>query len=244
MKVLIVDDEPIAQDILRKFLDRVPYLEFLEKCDNAIEALQFIKDYKPDLVFLDVQMPEMTGIEMLNIIRDNRPFIILTTAYPNYALEGFDLDVVDYLLKPIPFDRFLKATNKCYEMYKLKVTNSAYIEGVSASSEFDNSYIWVKEGKKLAHLSIEDIVVVKAMKDYMEIFLKDRKVIAHVTMNKLETILSPPKFLRVNRSCIVRKSAIRSIQDMRIETILINEEKIVIGTTYWEGLKFQFKELF
>lgn len=243
MKVLIVDDEPIAQDILRKFIDRVPYLEFLEKCDNAIEALQFIKDRKPDLVLLDVQMPEMTGIEMLNIISDNRPFIILTTAYPNYALEGFDLDVVDYLLKPIPFDRFLKAVNKCYELHKLKTSKSTYVEH-AVPSEFDGAYIWVKEGKKLVHLSIEDIVIVKAMKDYMEIFLKDRKVIAHITMNKLETILPPPRFLRVNRSCIVRKSAIRSIQDMRIETILINEEKIIIGTTYWDGLKAQFKELF
>lgn len=243
MRVLIVDDEPIAQEIIEKFTGRVPYLQVIGKCDNAIEALEEIRELKPDIVFLDIQMPEMTGMEMLNILRDNRPFVILTTAFPDFALDSYDMDVMDYLLKPIPFDRFLKAVTKCHDLFKLKRLQIAD-RPTKPPAEIDATYIWVKEGKKLVQLILEDIVMVKAMKDYMEIFLLDRKVIAHITMNKLEMILKQPKFLRVNRSCIIRKTAIRSVQDMRIETILKNEEKVIIGNTYWEDIKPQMKELF
>jgi len=246
MTVIIVDDEPIAQDIIAKFIGMIPYLQLIKTCDNAIEAIDAIQEHKPDLVFLDVQMPQMTGLEMLNVSKFSNSFIVLTTAFPNFALDGFNLDVTDYLLKPIPFERFLKAVNKCYNLFKLNQANSALPEisvnhGATAS---DKTYIFVKEGKKLVQICVEDIIMVKALKDYMEIFLQDKKVIVHITMMKLETILTPPLFLRVNRSCIVRKTSIRSIQDLHLEIELKLEERIVIGNTYWETLRVDFKELF
>lgn len=247
MTVIIVDDEPIAQDIIEKFVGMVPYLKLVKKCDNAIEALTDIKILKPDLVFLDVQMPEMTGLEMLKILKNHHACIVLTTAYPNFAIEGFNMDVIDYLLKPIPFERFLKAANKSYDYFKL-IKGSAAIESdlLTKSNTLGDArnHIFVKEGKKLVQLCVEDIVMVKALKDYMEIFLKDRKVIVHITMSRLEAILVPPQFIRVNRSCIVRRTAIRSIQDMHLETELKLDERIVIGNTYWEMLKSEFKEQF
>uniref|UniRef100_F4C9Y2 Two component transcriptional regulator, LytTR family n=1 Tax=Sphingobacterium sp. (strain 21) TaxID=743722 RepID=F4C9Y2_SPHS2 len=246
MKVLIVDDEPIAQDILEKFVARIPFLELLGKCDDAIEALTMIHDHKLDLVFLDIQMPEMTGLELVRVFSDHRPQVIFTTAFPQFALDGFNLEVCDYLLKPIPFERFLKAVNKAHEFFKLKQTAELGVkeEQWQDAGSLDDTYVWAKDGKKLVRFLLDDIVVVKALKDYMEVLLPDRRVTIHITMNRLENILCPPKFLRINRSCIVRKNAIRSIQDMRIETILQDEEKIIIGGTYWESLKAHFKELF
>lgn len=243
MTVIIVDDEPIAQDIIEKFVGMVSYLQLITKCDNAIEAINAIQKHKPDLVFLDIQMPQMTGLEMLDILKMNHSLVVFTTAFPNFALEGFNLNVTDYLLKPIPFDRFLKAVTKCYSLVKLRKAES--------QSQFNSSghpaaetHIFVKEGKKLVQICIDQIIMVKALKDYMEIFLKDRKVIVHITMCKLEEILTAPVFLRLNRSCIVRKKSIRSIQDLHVEIDIELEEKIVIGHTYWEELKSDFKELF
>lgn len=247
MTAIIIDDEPIAQDIIVKFVGMIPYLQLLKICDNAIEGIDAIQKYKPDLVFLDVQMPEMTGLEMLKVLNVNDTAIVLTTAFPNFALDGFNLDVTDYLLKPIPFERFLKAVNKCYNLFKLKQEKKALpaeqlirLQPVAT----EKTHIFVKEGKKLVQICIENIIMVKALKDYMEIFLLDRKVIVHITMAKLETILTPPLFLRVNRSCIVRKTSIRSIQDLHLEIELKLDERIIIGNTYWESLRSDFKELF
>lgn len=246
MSVMIVDDEPIAQDIIEKFVGMVPYLKLIKKCDNAVVALHDIQELKPNLVFLDVQMPEMTGLEMLKILRHNTASIVLTTAFPHFAIEGFDMDVTDYLLKPIPFERFLKAVNKSYDHFKKNKSLQQQTEVMPKAPGPENAknYIFVKEGKKLVHISIEDIVMVKALKDYMEIFLRDRKVIVHITMARLEEILLPPVFIRVSRSCIVKKTSIRSIQDLHLETELKSEDKIVIGSTYWEILRTEFRELF
>jgi two-component system LytT family response regulator len=247
MTVVIVDDEPIAQDIIERFVGMVPYLKLVKKCDNAIEALNDIKILKPDLVFLDVQMPEMTGLEMLKILRNYQSSIVLTTAYPDFAIEGFNMDVIDYLLKPIPFERFLKAANKSYDYFKLLKASGSVENEIITSSEATGEtkkHIFVKEGKKLVQICLDEIIMVRALKDYMEIFLKDRKVLVHITMLRLEAILVPPQFIRLNRSCIIKRTAIRSIQDMHVETELKLDERIVIGTTYWEMLKSEFKEQF
>jgi len=246
LTVIIVDDEPIAQDIIETFVGMVPYLKLLKKCDNAIEALQEIQNLQPDIIFLDVQMPKMTGLEMLKVMRNNKTQIILTTAFPNFALEGFNLDVSDYLLKPISFERFFKAVNKVAELCRLnKLSEAERISGEPGATggldQVKNS-IWIKQDKKLVHVHLEDIIMVKAMKDYMQVFLPDKKVIAHITMSRLQEILCPPIFLRVNRSCIVRKTAIKSINGNIIETGL--DEEIVMGVTYRDVIKSEIKELF
>ncbi|TDS14855.1 LytR/AlgR family response regulator transcription factor [Sphingobacterium paludis] len=240
MNVLIVDDEPIAQEILKKLAARVSFIEVIGCCDNAISALEFINTANPDLIFLDIQMPEMTGVEMLSMMERRGAQVIFTTAYPEYAIDGYALDATDYLLKPIPFDRFLKAVNKAHIRFK----NSQQFNTKPDQAHVDMDSIWVKEGKRLVQIYLKDIVMVKAMADYMEFVMLDSRVIVHVTMSKLEELLPTPTFLRVNRSCIVKLSAIRSIQDLQIETILPKEPRISIGATYWDSVKSHFKELF
>lgn len=243
MKVLIVDDEPIAQQILESFSRKVPYLEVVATCDNAIAALQAIQELQPDLIFLDIQMPEMSGLEMLRMLNQRKIITILTTAFHEHALESYELDVMDYLLKPIAFDRFLKAVTKANEFYKLRNASNETAMAKRPSGE-TKTYVWAKEGRKKVQICIEDIVMVQAMKDYMELLLPTGKVIVNVTMAKMEEYLPAPFFLRINRSCIIRKNAIRSIQDMHIETILPLAKRIPIGPTYWEEVKKHMIELF
>jgi len=242
MKVLIVDDEPIAQQILENLSRKVSYLSIVGICDNAIMALESIQETQPDLIFLDIQMPEMTGLEMLRILRQRNILVIFTTAYHEYALESYELDAVDYLLKPVAFERFLKAVTKANELFKLKQIQHSSV-AVPKSGETKN-YVWAKEGRKRVQICIEDIILVQALKDYMELQLPTGKVILNITMNKIEELLPPPFFLRVNRSCIVRKSAIKYIQDMHIEINLPTIKRIPIGPTYWEDVKKHIVELF
>ncbi len=245
MKVIIIDDEPIAQQILESFSKKVPYLEIVSICDNAIGATQAIQQLQPDLIFLDIQMPEMSGLEMLRISQKQNLMVILTTAFHEHALESYELDVVDYLLKPFSFERFLKAVIKANNLYKMQ--NLQYDRGPFTKMQNGGmkTYVWANEGRKKVQICIEDIIIVHALKDYMELLLHDNgKVILNITMSKLEQYLSPPFFLRVNRSCIIRQSVIKNIQDMHIETTLPMAKRISIGPTYWEDMQKHLIDLF
>lgn len=241
MKILIVDDEPIAQEVIQKLAGKIPFLEIVGCCDDAFSALEAISILQPDLIFLDIQMPGMTGVEMLRVVQRNNAQVIFTTAYPEYALEGFELNVTDYLLKPIPFERFFQAVNKAYLWY---LKNQQEMSANDDLIRTDQEYIWVKEGKKLVQIRLLDIVVVSALADYMEFIMPEGKVVVHVTMAKLEKLLPSPSFIRVNRSTIVRQGAIRSIEDLHIETILPQLNRIAIGPTYWDSVKEHIKEIF
>ncbi|MDR2272206.1 MAG: response regulator transcription factor [Sphingobacterium sp.] len=241
MKILIVDDEPIAQEVIQKLTRKIPFLEVVGICDDAFSALEMINSLQPDLIFLDIQMPGMTGVEMLHVVQRNSAQVIFTTAYPEYALEGFDLNVTDYLLKPIPFERFFQAVNKAHVWY---LKNQKEINTNDDLIRTDQEYIWVKEGKKHVQIRLLDVVIVRALADYMEFIMPEGKVMVHATMSKLEKLLPAPAFIRVNRSTIVRQGAIRSIEDLHIETILPKLERIAIGSTYWESVKEYIKEMF
>ncbi|MEN5055865.1 LytR/AlgR family response regulator transcription factor [Sphingobacterium kitahiroshimense] len=240
MRTLIVDDEPIAREIIRKLASKIPFLEIVGSCDDAFSALEVIHKQQPDLIFLDIQMPGMTGVDMLRLVERNGIQIIFTTAYHEYALDGFDLDITDYLLKPIPFERFLQAVNKAHISF-LKGQKMNQSEDVVKT---DREFIWVKEGKKLVQIRLLDIVMVRAMADYMEFIMAESKVLVHITMAKLEMIMPSPTFIRVNRSTMVRQCAIRSIEDLQIETILPEQERISIGPSYADTVKKHIKEMF
>lgn len=245
MKVVIIDDEPIAQQILETFSKKVPYLEVVGICDNAIEAIQVIQEKRPNLIFLDIQMPEMSGIEMLRILQKQNMMVILTTAFHEHAVESYELDVVDYLLKPISFERFLKSALKANNLYKMQGLQQDHIPFTKMQNGEMKTYVWASEGRKKVQICIEDIIIVHALKDYMELLLPDNgKVILNITMSKLEKYLTPPLFLRVNRSCIIRKNVIKNIQDMHIETTLPMTKRISIGPTYWEEMQKYITELF
>ncbi|RDV11512.1 DNA-binding response regulator [Pontibacter diazotrophicus] len=240
LSCLIVDDEPIAQDIIEKYIAKVPFLNLLDKCDNAIDALELIRELQPDLIFLDIKMPEMTGLELVRVISNYQLHVILTTAYPDYALEGFELEVAGYLLKPISFDRFLKAVNKVYEIASLQwKVNAAQVQETQERSN-QPQFLWVKQDKKLIQINTEEIILVKGMKDYVQFFLPGEKVITHMTMAKIEDRLPSSQFLRVSRSYIVRKSAIKAIHGNTVETEL--KEEIIIGSTYREMIKKEILE--
>lgn len=254
LRCFIIDDELPARAVLEKFINRVPFLELIGQNDNAVDALFLVQQLQPDLIFLDIEMPEMTGIEFLKALALPRPQVIMVTASPQYAVEGFELNVVDYLLKPVAFDRFLRAINK--------VTRDTTSQGqqpatpatpavnqpispakpetdVQLNTDGETEFFLVREDKKLIKVVPGEIILVEAMKDYLTIHLQGRTIMIHMTLTKMEDMLPANQFLRVNRSYIVRKGAIKEIDGNLITTV--DDKRVPIGVTYrdsvWEAMK-------
>lgn len=233
INVLIVDDEPLALDILENFVARIPELHLVKRCENAIEAIEALEENDIDLMFSDIQMPQMTGVELLKTLA-NPPLVVFTTAYSNYAVEGFELNVLDYLLKPIAFDRFEKAVQKAIANLDLreKVEHS---EDEILSAEVD--HIYVKSDKRLIRVKYTDMIYIEGLKDYVIIRMDSGRVITLQTMKSLEEKLPRNMFRRVHRSYIVSIDKIRAIEGNMIEVLekgLI--KKIPIGKNYKDEL--------
>ena len=254
LRCFIIDDELPARAVLEKFINRVPFLELIGQSDNAVDALFTVQQIQPDLIFLDIEMPEMTGIEFLKSLAAPRPQVIMVTASPQYAVEGFELNVVDYLLKPVAFDRFLRAINKINRDVAdrgsqpvVAPTNVVIQPAPSAKAEAEvqvnpqgeTEFFLVREDKKLIKVVPSEIILVEAMKDYLTIHLKGRTIMIHMTLTKMEDMLPANQFLRVNRSYIVRKGAIKEIDGNLITTV--DDKRVPIGVTYrdsvWEAMK-------
>jgi two-component system, LytTR family, response regulator len=234
---LIVDDEPFAQDLMRRYVDRLAYLDLVGVCQNSLNALEVIHNTNPDLIFLDINMPEVSGMEMVKMLAGLRPYIIFTTAYTNYAAESYDFGIVDYLLKPISFDRFVRAVSKVSEQMELKNNvwggdvNSSSGRKPSTESEYlTEKFFMVKSEKKLIKINIDEIVYVEGMKDYLKIHLANAMVIVHMTITKMEEILKKHQFIRINKSYIVNIREISAINGNELE--LSNKQKVTIGATF------------
>lgn len=224
IRTLLVDDEPLALDILESYVAKLPDLELVGRCENAIQANEIIRTGEVDLVFMDIQMPQMTGIELLKSL-SNPPSIVFTTAYAEYAVEGFELNATDYLLKPIAFDRFLKAVNKVQE----SITKTSD----SKSDEF----FFVKADKKLVKIHYSEILYIEGLKDYVIIKKEEGRVIALQTMKSLESKLPSDNFMRVHRSYIINVSKIKAVVGNSIEIVEAGKPKsIPIGKNYKEDL--------
>ena len=229
MKCIIVDDEPLAQEVIENYVARVPELQLVKKCDDAMQAFGFLRKEKVDLIFLDIQMPVIDGLGFLKSMK-NTPAVIITTAFPQHALESYDFDVVDYLLKPISFERFLKAVHKALDMKK----NSSVEEGRESTE-----YIFLKVDSKLVRVNFDDVLYIEGMKDYLKIFLRDKFLVVHMTMKKIEELVPAGRFVRVHKSYIVSVPAIKSIVGNYIE---LADKHIPIGANYKEELiKIVFK---
>jgi len=225
IKTLIIDDEPLALDIIETYIDKIPDLELVAKCDNAIEANEILQKEEIDLVFLDIQMPQMTGIELIKSL-SNPPTFVFTTAYAEYAVEGFELNAVDYLVKPIAFDRFFKAVNKAKESMDPKV-------GTTNSDDF----FFVKADKKLIKIHFNEILYIEGLKDYVIIKKESGRVIALQTMKSLQSKLPSDLFMRVHRSFIVNIGKIKAVVGNSIEIVESGKPKsIPIGKNYKEDL--------
>lgn len=232
IRCLVVDDEPLALDILEDYINKVPFLTLVKTTTSAIEGLSLVQSDAIDLVFLDVQMPELTGIQFLKII-NGKCDVILTTAYSQYALDGYELDVVDYLLKPIAFDRFYKAAQKVLQ--NNGNGNIALAEQVPAPSSHD--FIFVKTEHKIQKIYLDDILYIEGLKDYISIFTKTERIITLQNMKKMEESLPAKSFIRVHKSYIVALGKIESIERSRIQ---IGDKIIPIGDTYRE---YFFKQI-
>ncbi|RZK40489.1 MAG: response regulator transcription factor [Pedobacter sp.] len=230
IKCIAVDDEPLALDIIEDYISKVPFLELVKRTENAIEALQLVQAGGIDLVFLDIQMPDLTGIQFLKIANGKANYI-LTTAYSQYALESYDLNVSDYLLKPIAFDRFYKAVEKVRtQMQKEEVPVPApepTPAPVAAAPVQD--FIFVKTEHKIQKIQLDDILYIEGLKDYISIFTKTERVITLQNMKKMEETLPKGEFIRVHKSYIISIDKIESIERSRIA---IAGKVIPIGDTY------------
>jgi two-component system LytT family response regulator len=234
LKCIAVDDEPLALDIIEDYVSKVPFLELVKRTENAIEALQLVQAGGIDLVFLDIQMPDLTGIQFLKIA-NNRASYILTTAYSQYALESYDLNVSDYLLKPIAFDRFYKAVEKVHKQH-LKDAETVVAAPVPPAPVVQapvaqpvQDFIFVKTEHKIQRIELKDILYIEGLKDYISIFTKTERVITLQNMKKMEETLPASQFIRVHKSYIIGLDKIESIERSRIS---ICGKIIPIGDTY------------
>ncbi len=226
IKAIIVDDEPLALDVLETYIEQLPNIELVQKCSNAIEANEALKNHDIDLMFLDIQMPQITGVEFLKSL-NNPPKVIFTTAYPDYAIEGFELNASDYLLKPISMDRFMKAVNRVSEQIELE-------QGDVADNE---EFFFVKADKKLIKVMFNDILYVEGLKDYVIIKRNDSRIITLQTMKSLEAKLPSSIFKRVHRSYIMNLNKINAVMGNMIEITEKGEKKhIPIGKNYRDQL--------
>lgn len=232
IKCLIVDDEPLALHIIEDYIAKVPFLQLIKATTSAIEAITIVQDGGVDLVFLDVQMPELTGIQFLRIA-NGKTKVILTTAYPQYALEGYELDVVDYLLKPIAFDRFLKAVQKAQKIIEPVAAKPVAVkEEVPTQAPYDDflsDFIFVKTEHKIQKVYLHNILFIEGLKDYISIFTTEERIITLQNMKKMEDVLPERHFVRVHKSYIVALNKIDSIERSRI---FIGDKIIPIGDTY------------
>ncbi len=218
IKAIIVEDEPIARSGLESYVKDVDFIEICALCENAVEANNAINLHPPDLMFLDIQMPRLTGIDFLKSLY-HPPMVIFTTAYPNYALQGFELDVVDYLVKPYPFDRFLKAVNKARDLYLLRKEKTS----VPAKSP---DYFFVKADNKYERVIFNEIIFVEAMENYVVIYTETQRIITMMTMIAMEESLPGERFIRCHKSFIVNINQIRAVEGNELN---VGNQKIPVS---------------
>ncbi len=228
IRCLVVDDEPLALHILEDYISKMPFLTLVKATTNPIEALQLVQEGGIDLVFLDVQMPELTGIQFLRIA-NGKSKVILTTAYSQYALEGYELDVIDYLLKPIAFDRFFKSVQKAQTIIQPSSKPEVKQETSNPQNDFLSDFIFVKTEHKIQKVYLNDILFIEGLKDYISIFTPAERIITLQNMKKMEDALPEKHFIRVHKSYIVSINKIDSIERSRI---FIGDKIIPVGDTY------------
>lgn len=227
---LIVEDEPLARNLLTEYVKKVPFLNLVKACSNPMEALEVLRSNTIDILFLDIQMPEITGITLLKILQ-KKPMVILTTAYSEYALESYELDVVDYLLKPITFDRFLKAVDKASQRIN---SPGLHQNNEKPPGEASQDFVFVKDGTKLVKINLEDILYVEGLKDYVTIHTKTQKVVTLQRLKSLEMQLPADKFIRVHHSYII---ALKAIDVVHKGEVQIGNAMIPISDSYKKAFK-------
>ena len=226
---IAVDDEPLALDIIKKYTEKIPFLSLTKTFDNAIDVIEFLKNNSVDLIFLDIEMEELTGIQLLKVLTI-KPKIILTTAYDSYALKGYEFDVSDYLLKPFSFERFFKSVTKVYEQVLLEKGHEIKSEHNEIKSIHpEEDYFFVKTEFRFQKVSYADILYIEGQGDYLAIVTVHGKIMTLQNFSKIENILPPSRFIRVHKSYIVQLNRIEKIEKSRIK---IGDKSLPISDTY------------
>lgn len=225
MKCVIIDDEPLALGLLESYIAKISFLELVASCSDGFEAMTVLQEQKIDLIFTDIEMPNFSGIDIIKSADYKESMFIFTTAYPHYAIEGFNLNVTDYLVKPIPFHRFLKAVTRAHDMFKLKKE-----EPVAVVDKEEQQFIFVKSEYENLKINLDDIKYIESLKDYIKIYTnKDKPILTLSSLKGFEEKLGSSKFIRVHKSYIVSLKHIYSVQRNRI---VIGEKWIPIGLNY------------
>jgi DNA-binding LytR/AlgR family response regulator len=225
MKCIIIDDEPLALELLEDFISKVPFLELVGSCSNGFEATTILQAQKIDLIFTDIEMPDFSGIDFIKSL-DNKPLFIFTTAYSHYAVEGFNLNAIDYLVKPIPFHRFLKAATRAQSLLKSKTEEEIPVTNLETTPEF----IFVKSEYENLKINLADIKYIESLKDYIKIHThREKPILTLSSLKSFEEKLGKVNFIRVHKSYIVSLKHIYSVQRNRI---IIDNNWIPIGLNY------------
>jgi two-component system LytT family response regulator len=227
IKSIAIDDEPLALDIIREYCSKVPFLDLIRTFVNAIDSIEFIRNNKIDLIFLDIQMEELSGIQLLNALTV-KPYVIFTTAYDTYAIQGFELDVVDYMLKPISFERFVKGVDKVYEKIQIEERLKSRPDAVVPLTPGD-PFFFIKTETRIEKVRYSDVLYIEGMGDYWRIITTTKKIMSLLNFKKLEEILPPGRFVRVHKSFIVALDKIESVERNRIR---IADRLIPVSETY------------
>ena len=225
IKCLIVDDEPLARDVLKRYIAELPILEVAGECASAVQAMIFLQQNSVDLIFLDIRMPQLNGTDLLKTVK-NLPKVIFTTAFAEYALEGYELDVVDYLLKPIRFDRFVKAVNKAFPVYNAR---SLPETGPPDEEKSPEPFAYFRVDRKMVKVLFNDILYIESMKDYIKVVTTANTIITKQSISSVESMLPEKLFVRTHRSFI---ASIDKIKSFTSEVVEVGKNEIPIGKMY------------
>lgn len=223
MRSIIVDDEPIARKILQEFVEQIDFLEVAGQFENVLKADVFLQANQTDLMFLDIEMPKLSGLNYLKNT-NKKPLVIITTAFPKYAIEGYEMDVIDYLVKPIAFDRFFKAVQKAKEYHSVKN---------NASENAPTSYLFVRSEKRIEKVELNDILYIESIGNYVNIFTEKKRFTAYLTLKGLESQLPNNDFIKIHQSYLVSLSKINAIEGNEIK---IQNKSLPISRNYKEAL--------
>jgi len=238
LRTILVDDEPHAIEVLDNYLQNFSEVEIVAKCGNAIQAFQTLQQQKIDLIFLDIKMPGLTGTELMRSLK-SPPKVIFTTAYQDYAIEGFDLNAVDYLLKPIPFDRFLRAMDKVFTIFEMSNRQISITEKPSVSNK--DLFLYLKVDRKMVKVNVNEIYWIESLRDYIKVVLKDKVLISKQKISMLEELLPEDVFIRIHRSFIV---SIPKIEAYHSHAVDVDGTELPIGRNYKSDCQRRFKQVY
>ena len=226
IRCLVVDDEPLARDVIKEHLSKIPFLEFVGECKNALEASSFVMKQQVELIFLDINMPHISGLEFAKQVNP-KPAIIFTTAYSEHALEGFELDAIDYLVKPVNFQRFFKSANKALRWFG-KLEDRTLTEQTS-SKKVSNAFVYLKAEDKMVRIELDSIMAIESQGHYVKIYTEHQNFLIHQSISEMESRLPNHNFIRAHRSFIISLSHVRAYSPAFIET---SKVKVPIGRNY------------